>query len=83
MFRKGRWIEKSCKGAAHRAQNDPAAAGRAGTCLVADDYLSGKGAYNPSLLLAYRIAKVFGTSVEELYCLEENLELDEKQYREL
>ncbi len=42
-----------------------------------------KGQYNPSLLLAYRIAKVFGTSVEELYCLEENLELDEKQYREL
>ena len=41
-----------------------------------------KGQYNPSLLLAYRIAKVFGTSVEELYCLEENLELDEKQYRE-
>lgn len=42
-----------------------------------------KGQYNPSLLLAYRIAKVFGTSVEELYCLEENLELDEKQYRKL
>ncbi len=42
-----------------------------------------KGQYNPSLLLAYRIAKVFGTSVEELYCLEENLELDEKQYQEL
>ena len=42
-----------------------------------------KEQYNPSLLLAYRIAKVFGTSVEELYCLEENLELDEKQYREL
>ena len=42
-----------------------------------------KGQYNPSLLLAYRIAKVFGTSVEELYCPEENLELDEKQYREL
>ena len=42
-----------------------------------------QGQYNPSLLLAYRIAKVFDTSVEELYCLEENLELDEKQYREL
>ena len=42
-----------------------------------------RGQYNPSLLLAYRIAKVFDTSVEELYCLEENLELDEKQYREL
>ena len=42
-----------------------------------------KGQYNPSLLLAYRLALVFGTTVEELYCLEENLELDEKQYREL
>ena len=31
-----------------------------------------KEQYNPSLLLAYRIAQVFGTTVEELYCLEEN-----------
>ena len=30
--------------------------------------------YNPSLLLAYRIAEIFGTSVEELYCLKENKE---------
>lgn len=30
--------------------------------------------YNPSLMLAYKIALVFGTSVEELYCLEENVE---------
>ena len=28
-----------------------------------------KEQYNPSLLLAYRIAEVFQTSVEELYCL--------------
>ena len=31
-----------------------------------------KGQYNPSLMLAYRLARVFGTSVEELCCLEEN-----------
>lgn len=31
-----------------------------------------KGHYNPSLLLAYRMAKVFGTSIEDLCCLEEN-----------
>lgn len=31
-----------------------------------------KGQYNPSLLLAYRIAVLFGVTVEKLYCLEEN-----------
>ena len=31
-----------------------------------------KGHYIPSLLLAYRMAKVFGTSIEDLCCLEEN-----------
>ena len=31
-----------------------------------------KGQYNPS----YRMAKVFGVSVEELCCLEENLEME-------
>lgn len=30
--------------------------------------------YNPSLMLVYKIALVFGTTVEELYCLEENVE---------
>jgi putative transcriptional regulator len=31
-----------------------------------------KEQYSPSLMLAYRIATVFGVSVEELCCLEEN-----------
>lgn len=35
-----------------------------------------KGQYSPSLMLAYRMAKVFGVSVEELCCLEENLEME-------
>lgn len=39
-----------------------------------------KEQYNPSLLLAYRIAQVFGTSVEELYCLEENKRLEDQEY---
>ncbi|HIU31995.1 MAG TPA: helix-turn-helix transcriptional regulator [Candidatus Caccousia avistercoris] len=39
-----------------------------------------QGQYNPSLLLAYRIATVFGTTVEDLYCLRENLEEEEKRY---
>ena len=35
-----------------------------------------KGQYNPSIMLAYRMARVFGVSVEELCCLEENLEME-------
>lgn len=42
-----------------------------------------KGQYNPSLLLAYRIAVLFGVTVEELYCLEENLRLEELDERNL
>ena len=38
-----------------------------------------KGQYNPSLLLAYRMAKVFGVTVEELCCLEENLKREDAQ----
>ena len=37
-----------------------------------------KGQYSPSLMLSYRMAKVFGVTVEELCCLEENLEREEK-----
>ena len=42
-----------------------------------------KGQYNPSLLLAYRIAVLFGVTVEKLYCLEENLRLEEEKYEDL
>ncbi len=42
-----------------------------------------KEQYNPSLLLAYRIAEVFQTSVEELYCLRENRELEDRNYENL
>ena len=38
-----------------------------------------KGQYNPSLMLAYRMAKAFGTSVEELCCLEENLRMEDEE----
>ena len=31
-----------------------------------------KGYYNPSIMLAYRIAEVFNTSIEDLCCLKEN-----------
>lgn len=37
-----------------------------------------KGQYNPSIMLAYKIALVFNTTIENLYELKENLE-DEKK----
>lgn len=37
-----------------------------------------KGQYNPSIMLAYKIACVFNTTIENLYCLKENLENEEK-----
>lgn len=39
--------------------------------------------YNPSLMLAYRLAEVFGTSVEDLCCLKENKEWEDAQNEEL
>ena len=33
-----------------------------------------KEQYSPSLMLAYRMAQVFGTTIEELCCLKENKE---------
>ena len=42
-----------------------------------------KEKYSPSLMLAYRIAEVFGVSVEELCCLKENKELEDLQYEDL
>ena len=39
-----------------------------------------KEQYNPSLMLAYRMAEVFGVTVEELCCLKENKELEDKAY---
>ena len=37
---------------------------------------------NPSLLLAYRLALIFSTTVEELYCLQENKEEEDRRYEE-
>lgn len=35
-----------------------------------------KEQYSPSLMLAYRMARLFGTSVEELCLLEDNLRME-------
>ena len=42
-----------------------------------------KEQYSPSLMLAYRMAQVFGVTVEDLCCLKENKELEDKQYEDL
>ena len=42
-----------------------------------------KGQYSPSLMLAYRLALVFGVTLEDLCCLQENKELEDKQYENL
>ena len=39
-----------------------------------------KEQYSPSLMLAYRMAEVFGVSVEELCCLRENRIKEDEQY---
>lgn len=42
-----------------------------------------KEQYSPSLMLAYRIAEVFGVSIEELCCLKENREREDRRYEDL
>ncbi len=42
-----------------------------------------KEQYSPSLMLAYRIALIFGVSIEELCCLKENKEMEDKEYENL
>lgn len=41
-----------------------------------------KEQYNPSLMLAYRIAQVFHVSVEELCCLKANKEMEDRKYED-
>ena len=41
-----------------------------------------KEQYSPSLMLAYRMAQVFGVTVEDLCYLKENKELEDKQYED-
>ena len=42
-----------------------------------------KEQYSHSLMLAYRLSQVFGTTVEDLCCLEENKQLEDQQYEGL
>lgn len=42
-----------------------------------------KGKYNPSILLAYRLSLIFNTTIENLFCLKENKELEDEKYENL
>ena len=42
-----------------------------------------KEQYSPSLMLAYRMVEVFDVTMEDLCCLKENKELEDKQYENL
>lgn len=42
-----------------------------------------KEKYSPSLMLAYRMAQVFGVSVEELCCLRENMDEEDRKNENL
>lgn len=42
-----------------------------------------KGEYNPSLLLAYRLSLALEVPMETLFCLEENLQEEDKKYENL
>lgn len=42
-----------------------------------------KEQYSPSLMLAYRMSKVFGVTVEALCCLKENKELEDQKYENI
>ena len=42
-----------------------------------------KEQYSPSLMLAYRLAGVFGVTGEALCCLKENKEQEDRQYEDL
>lgn len=38
-----------------------------------------RGKYNPSIEVAYKIAKTFGVTIEEVFCFENNGEEEEKR----
>lgn len=42
-----------------------------------------KEQYSPSLMLAYRIAEIFGVTVEDLCCLKENKRLEDQKFENL
>lgn len=76
--------EKPCTGAPDRGRHDPSSSWQASGPQVSSRTIISleKGQYNPSLLLAYRLALVFRTTVEDLYCLAENKEQEDRENEE-
>ena len=77
------WREDKGEGAADRRGHDPAAAGGAVHVSARTIISIEKEQYSPSLMLAYRMAEVFGVTVEELCCLRENREREDRKYGDL
>lgn len=75
--------ENQSKGIAYTIKNDSVAISRFSSRFVTHDYINRKRTYSPSFMLAYRMAEVFGVSVEVLCCLKENKELEDKEYENL
>lgn len=42
-----------------------------------------KGQYKPSIMLAYRLACLFETTIEELFCLAENKLMEDENFESL
>ena len=76
-------LEDPGEGASDGGRHDPAAAGRSVHVSSRTIISLEKEQYSPSLMLAYRLALVFGVAVEDLCCLEENLKLEDQKYEDL
>ena len=74
--------ENKTERAAHRRRAYAAAACRPDACFQPIISIE-KEQYSPSLMLAYRLALVFGVTVEELCCLAENKSMEDAVYENL
>ena len=55
------------QGARHQARGSRVGAGR----VAPDHQLAGEGRYNPSILLAFKIARRFGLQIEDVFIYQE------------
>ena len=65
-------LEEPAGGTAQGAGDHPGGTGRHSGGLPADISSLEKGRYNPSILLAFKIARCFGQSIEEIFLYEED-----------
>lgn len=67
----GDHLEKSFRGTAQSAWNQTRRIGRCIGSQSSDDFFIEQGRYNPSILLAFRIARYFDLSIEDIFLYEE------------